>query len=221
MTLQAVCQFEPAEYVNISCWNPNSLVGDSNMGTDNAATENGLLVQIAAGNRDAVASCIDRFGGLVWSLARRFCRNAADAEDAVQEIFMEVWRSAERYNPSIGSEATFISTIARRRLIDKQRRAGRSVKFEPLSSAADADTNDASATQPMELADEVARAQEAMESLNDEQQSALRMSIYEGHSHAEIAKRMDVPLGTVKTNIRRGLIRLRTMLSEESEGGAS
>jgi RNA polymerase sigma-70 factor, ECF subfamily len=183
-------------------------------------SEASILKQIAAGNRDAVALCIDRFGGLVWSLARKFCKNATDAEDAVQEIFTEIWRIAGRFDPQMGTEVTFISTIARRRLIDKQRKAGRTPSIESLSPATK--TEQVNDVQPAEIQEEVNRAQNALASLNDEQQTALRLSIHEGHSHNEIAKRMDVPLGTVKTNIRRGLIRLREMLGTEDEdkGGA-
>lgn len=172
-----------------------------------------LLQQIAAGDRDAVALCIDRFGGLVWSLARKYGQNTNDAEDAVQEIFTEVWRHAGRYDPSLASEATFISTIARRRLIDRQRKTGRTMKFEPLTSATNASA--AAEIESTELEDEVQRAKAALSSLNAEQQNALKLSIYEGYSHGEIAKRMDVPLGTVKTNIRRGLLRLRSMLADD------
>lgn len=178
-----------------------------------ATSESSVLKQIAAGNRDAVTVCIDRFGGLVWSLARKFCRNATDAEDAVQEIFTEIWRIAGRYDPQVGSEATFISTVARRRLIDKQRKAGRTPAHEAFTPATD--TQATTDIQPVEVREEVERAQNAMSSLTEEQQAALRLSIHEGHSHSEIARRMDVPLGTVKTNIRRGLLRLREMLSDD------
>lgn len=179
-----------------------------------------LLEQVAAGTSGAVALCIDRFGGLVWSLARKSCRNLADAEDAVQEIFTEIWRYANRYDPSVASEATFISTIARRRLIDRQRKVGRSPKLEAFSPTTDA--IEAQRIDVAELEDEIQRAKQALDNLSEDQQAALRLSIYEGHSHGEIAKRMDVPLGTVKTNIRRGLMRLREMLSDQNqEGGQS
>src|SRR6476646_5693685 len=78
-----------------------------------------LLARVAAGDPAAVRACLAQFGGLVWSIARRF--EPSDAEDAVQEIFLDVWRSAGSYNPALGSEATFVATITRRRLIDRQR----------------------------------------------------------------------------------------------------
>ena len=84
-----------------------------------------LLERIGRGDRTAVAECIDTYGGLVWSLARQFQANEADAEESVQEIFMEIWTRANRYDAGKASEATFISMLARRRLIDRIRRQQR------------------------------------------------------------------------------------------------
>lgn len=92
-----------------------------------------ILERIAAGEQHAVNECLDRYGNLVWSLARRYLRNAADAEDAVQDIFIDIWSSAGRYDRNIASEVAFISTIARRRLIDKLRKADRRPAWTPLT----------------------------------------------------------------------------------------
>ena len=81
-----------------------------------------ILARVASGDANAVRECIDEFGGLVWAIARRMARTRADAEDAVQEIFIDVWKSAGRFDPAQGSEKVFVSTIARRRLIDRLRR---------------------------------------------------------------------------------------------------
>ncbi|HEY1068798.1 MAG TPA: sigma-70 family RNA polymerase sigma factor, partial [Pirellulales bacterium] len=81
-----------------------------------------LLPRVAAGQPSAVDECLARYGGLVWSLARRHTNNTSDAEDAVQEIFIDLWRSAARFNPQAASEATFVAMIARRRLIDRRRK---------------------------------------------------------------------------------------------------
>ncbi len=84
-----------------------------------------LLPRIAAGDPDAVQACIRRYGGLVWSLALRMSRSREDAEDAVQEIFISLWKSADRFDPSRATEVTFIAMVARRRLIDRRRAAQR------------------------------------------------------------------------------------------------
>ena len=81
-----------------------------------------LLNRVAAGEMAAMQECINQYGGLVWSLARRFSASAADAEDAVQEVFITLWKYASRFDESKGSETTFVSMIARRRLIDRLRR---------------------------------------------------------------------------------------------------
>jgi RNA polymerase sigma factor (sigma-70 family) len=88
-------------------------------------TTQSILERVAAGDTAAVSECLDRYGDLVWSLARRYLRNATDAEDAVQDIFIDIWGSSARYDRNIASEVAFISTSARRRLIDKIRAAER------------------------------------------------------------------------------------------------
>ena len=80
-----------------------------------------VLARVGAGDASAVRDALQRFGGLVWALARRMSANTSDAEDAVQEIFVDVWKSAKKFDPAAGSEATFVAMIARRRLIDRMR----------------------------------------------------------------------------------------------------
>ena len=170
-----------------------------------------ILPRIASGDTSAVAQCMDRYNGLVWSLARQFLGNAAEAEDAVQDVFIAIWSSADRYNPEIASEATFISTITRRRLIDRIRRNGR----RPQTDSLDAD--EAAPIQPavaarLEESAEMAYVERVLDEMPEQHRSILSMSLYEGYSHSEIADRLDIPLGTVKTRVRRGLMRIREQL---------
>ena len=169
-----------------------------------------LLPQIATGDPAAVEAFLKRHSGMVWGLARRFCRNAEDAEDATQEIFVDVWRSAARYDENAGSEVTFLMTIARRRLIDRARRLGRRISADLLE---DPTTIASPATQDkVELHDEVARAHDALEKLRPEQREVLDRALGQGRTHQEIAASIGIPLGTVKSHARRGLIKLREML---------
>jgi len=174
---------------------------------------------VAAGREGAVSECIDRFGGLVWRLTNQLLPARADREDAVQEVFVEVWRSAARYDPSIASEAAFVAVIARRRLIDRARRERTRIAI--TINSGDSDATPAS-TGTLGLAkiggserDDLARCEEsalasaAIARLSREQQDVLRFSFHNGMSHQDIASRMNIPLGTVKTNLRRGLIRIR------------
>lgn len=191
-----------------------------------------VLQRVAAGEQQAIAECIDLFGGLVWHLARRTLPVRADLDDAVQEVFVELWKAAPKYDPAIASERAFVAVIARRRLIDRARRErtriastvnASGVEVEPAgrgpgmrgSAGFDGRSSDQPGT-PVERSEEAALAAAAMRELSPDQQKALRLSLFEGLSHQEIADRLGVPLGTVKTNLRRGLIRIREMLSRTS-----
>ena len=169
------------------------------------------LERIAAGDSGAVQECLDQFGGLVWSIARRWAATSQDAEDAVQEVFLDVWKHAGRFDPTIGSEATFVATIARRRLLDQRRRASRRIAPEPLAEADDvpAETADASA----DLRDEAARVLSALGSLEGARRRVVELSVRDGFSHERIAEALGIPLGTVKSHARRGLMQLRELLS--------
>ncbi len=175
-----------------------------------------ILQRVAGGDSDAVRECTERYGGLVWSLARRWSPTRADAEDAVQDVFVSVWRNAGRFDPTVAKESTFVAMIARRRLIDRMRKAGRrpgEVELNEGSSRAGIDDLGARGV-PAELGEDAARAEAAMRELSEDQQRVLRLSIMHGVSHEKIAAATGMPLGTVKTHIRRGLIKLRGILGE-------
>jgi RNA polymerase sigma-70 factor (ECF subfamily) len=170
-----------------------------------------ILERIAAGDRAAVKECLDAYGDLVWSLARRFLKSQADAEDAVQDIFIDVWSHAQRYDPAKASETTFVATIARRRLIDRLRKQGRRPSEVDIDNVV-LPTEDQPSDQP-ETGVETAIVARALATLRPEQQQAITLSVIEGYSHSDVAEKLQLPLGTVKTHIRRGLIRIREELA--------
>jgi RNA polymerase sigma factor (sigma-70 family) len=177
-----------------------------------------ILKRVAAGDSAAVDECLRQYGGLVWSLARRFSTDHAESEDAVQEVFIDVWRSAHRFDETRGSEATFITTIARRRLIDRHRKRSRQVDTAVMveeSLPAEANGKDR-----LVIAEDVAQARQALEQLRTEERRVSELSSYQGLSQGKIAEATKMPLGTVKTHARRGLIRLREMLSGDSAARA-
>ncbi|MEM6331467.1 MAG: sigma-70 family RNA polymerase sigma factor, partial [Planctomycetota bacterium] len=183
-----------------------------------ATAEQPLLPRIAAGDKHAVAECIDRYGGLVWSLAKRYCGAGADAEDAVQEVFLAVWKNAGRYDAAIASEATFVTMICRRRLIDMLRR-----RRSPGSGPNAEDVEHVAAPAPtpgLELTEEVARVRGFMRQLSQEQQRVLNLGICEGLSQTDIASVTGWPLGTVKSHARRGMQRLRRLVSASDASAA-
>lgn len=177
-----------------------------------------ILQRVAAGDTEAVAACIDRFGSLVWSLARRFLNRATEAEDAVQEIFIELWKSASRFDPSIGSETTFVAMIARRRLIDRQRKLGRRLEREAVSIES-LDLAAPDLLEHIDLRDDAAKATAAIEQLKPQQRCVLQLAVCQGWPHQLVADRLGIPLGTVKTHVRRGLIKVREELA--AQRGAS
>src|SRR6187399_2746476 len=137
-------------------------------------------------------------------------RNTDEAEDAVQEIFLDVWKNAARFDETKSSETTFIAMIARRRLIDRIRFSTRRISADSLDDVllepftrADKD---------MQISLEAQQAAEAMRNLRPEQQQVLRLSIVQGMSHQEIADATGMPIGTVKTHARRGLMQVREFM---------
>lgn len=165
-----------------------------------------LLPRIAAGESAAVKAFIDRYGGLVWSLARRMC--PTEAEDAVQDVFVDLWRNADRFDERVAGEATFVAMIARRRLIDRSRQRARRPANEGFIEDAPAARNDPK----IEVSEEAAIARDAIEQLTPEQQRVIRLTVMQGLTHEETAAATGLPLGTVKTHARRGLMKVREIL---------
>lgn len=174
-----------------------------------------LLPRVAAGDTAAVQQCLERYGPLVWSMVRRSLREDSLAEDAVQEIFIQVWKSANRFDVSKGSERTWITTLTRRRLIDLRRKQAVRGAVENLPDDVSGLPEDG--LQRALLDEEAEEARLAMSQLKPEQQRLLSLSFLDGLSHAEISSQTGIPLGTVKTHLRTGLERLRVLL--QSSGG--
>jgi RNA polymerase sigma-70 factor (ECF subfamily) len=179
-----------------------------------------LLVRAARGDDVAVRECLARFGPVVWGLARRMSPSRADAEDAVQEIFLDLWANGARYDAARASEEAFVAVVARRRLIDRRRRTQRRPVTEPFEDQAGRRVERAELAHDggAERCAEAALAARALGELRPEQREVLRLSVAEGLTHPEIAERTGMPLGTVKAHARRGLIRIRgLLLGEEME----
>ncbi|HEX8289600.1 MAG TPA: sigma-70 family RNA polymerase sigma factor [Pyrinomonadaceae bacterium] len=170
----------------------------------------GILQRIANGDKTAVQDCLNAYSGLIWSLARRMSPNTDDAEDAVQEIFIDIWKNAERFDSSQSSETTFIAMIARRRLIDRLRYSNRRISADSIEDIVVELAN----TSNVELQNcvEAKEAAKALEILRPEQRQVLQLSIIQGLSHQEISDATGMPLGTVKTHARRGLLQVREFL---------
>lgn len=175
-----------------------------------ATTLTPLLPKVASGDAAAFEECLARYGGLVWSLAKRYIGSNTDAEDAVQEVFVAIWKSADRFNPEIASEPTFVTMICRRRLIDMLRRKK---SLPPSTEASDvAEVAAPEVTSGVETTEEVQRVRGFMQKLSDEQRRVLDLAIGEGLTQTQIADLTGWPLGTVKSHARRGIERLRKLV---------
>ncbi len=184
-----------------------------------------LLERIAGGDASAVRPLIDAYGGFVWSIVRaRFpgSQHMSDAEDVVQDVFASIWKDAGRFDPAKGSEKTFIAVIARRRVIDRLRRSGALqesvLESNQLDGQLEAHVDTLAIPGLASRAEDVRKAAQALENLPQPQRMVLRLFIVSGHTHEQISVATGVPLGTVKSHIRRGLARVREeMRAEELE----
>jgi RNA polymerase sigma-70 factor (ECF subfamily) len=171
-----------------------------------------LVGRLAAGDVDAAAELYDRHGARVFALARRILRNDGDAEDVVQEVFSQVWRSASRYDTTRGTVAGWLLVMARTRAIDRLR-ARRITPEARADAPLDSIPGNTVAPSDQVVSDEqAALVRRALEALPGEQRLALELAYFEGLTQSEIADRLATPLGTVKTRIRTALITLRGSL---------
>lgn len=170
--------------------------------------------RMASGDRDAVGDLYDRHARAVYSLALRVLRDEQDAEEVVQEVFAQAWRSAGRFDPTRGAVVAWLLMMTRSRAIDRlrtRRGVGQRVGDDDTLALMPASgvTPDASLLD----AERVGRVRAALSELPVLQRMAIEMAFYEGLSHHEVAERLEQPLGTVKTRIRLGLMKLRDALA--------
>ena len=171
-----------------------------------------VLSQIAAGNQEAVRLCVEKYSGLMWSIVKRYIHSQAEAEEIIQEIFTHVWQHASRYDPDKGDEAVFLATIARRRCIDKLRSNSARPRTESIDSVLD-DVEGMSIQCKQEIQTDSGMVLKKMNQLDEEARRLILLNVMYGYSHGEIASMTGVPLGSVKTHIRRGLNTMKQALN--------
>jgi RNA polymerase sigma-70 factor, ECF subfamily len=172
-----------------------------------------LLAEVAKGDHAAFGVLYDQAAPAVLGIVRRVLRDPAQSEEVMQEVLLEIWRSAARFEPSTGSAVAWIMTMAHRRAVDRvrseQRAAERELRAATASIAYD-EVSDAALTSL-----EHQRVRRCMDGLTDLQRESVTLAYYGGYSYREVAQLLGVAVGTVKTRMRDGLIRLRDCLGVE------
>jgi len=178
------------------------------------AADHSALERMVRGDHDGLAELYDRHGRLVYSLALRILRDTGEAEDVVQEVFSQAWRQASRYESTRGNVVAWLMNLARSRAIDRIR----SRRSRPQPVADDVRTVDVpDMAEPVDeqlaLSSQAAAIRAAVDELSLLQRVAIELAFYEGLTHVDIAERLELPLGTVKTRIRQGLMKLKDRLA--------
>ncbi len=182
-----------------------------------------LMDAIAGGDRAAVTRLFDRHAAVLLAVSRRVLHDADEAEDVLVEVFQEVWTRAGRFDAGRGSPLTYLVTLARSRAIDHKRRLASRPPLRSPDAAGLADRPAAGAgpLQDAAAVEQHARVRAALAALDADQRAAVECAFYDGLTHTEVAERLGKPLGTVKTYIRQGLIRLRAALRTNGDEGGT
>jgi RNA polymerase sigma-70 factor (ECF subfamily) len=180
-----------------------------------ASKDRTALERMARGERDALAELYDRHGQLIYSLALRIVREQADAEDIVQEVFAQAWRQADRYSSVRGNVVAWLLTMTRSRAIDRVRERKSRPEVPPDEAVILGMPDAANLAEDQLIWARQARAlRRALDALPILQRTAIELAFFEGLTHSEISERLELPLGTVKTRIRQGLLRLKGSLTD-------
>ena len=182
-------------------------------------SDEALVALVARGDEDALAELYDRIGRIAYGLALRVLRDERYAEDAVQEAFLQVWRSAATFRAERAKASTWILTLVHRRAVDLVRREERR-QADPLADDADLGQAPEQTEEAAWLRFERERVQSALRQLPDVQREALELAYYGGFSQSELAERLGVPLGTIKSRMFSGLARLRELLDDSAQEGS-
>lgn len=182
---------------------PGGAMGDS---TD------ALLRRTAKGDRDAFAGLYDQLAAPVYGLVRRVLRDPSQSEEVTQEVFLEVWRQAPRFDEGRGAARAWVLTMAHRRAVDRVRSEQSARTREDRVGAASAERDTDVVAEQVQSRAEQERVRAALHALTPLQREAVTLAYYGGHTYREVAELLDTPVGTVKTRLRDGLIRLRDEL---------
>ncbi|MBB5801101.1 RNA polymerase sigma-70 factor (ECF subfamily) [Saccharothrix ecbatanensis] len=183
---------------------------DTHDGSDATAEE--LLSLVARGDDKAFARLYDVVVSRVFSLVRRVVRDHAQSEEVTQEVLVEVWRTAARYDRQRGSALTWVMTMAHRRAVDRVRSAQAATRREDIAARRDVETPFDTVSEQVAARIEQRQVRRCLSTLTDLQRESILLGYFQGYTYPETASVLGIPLGTVKTRMRDGLIRLRDCL---------
>ena len=182
-----------------------------------ASAELGRLLKLSSrGDQEAFARLYDATSARVFGLAVRIIRDPAQAEEVAQEAYLEIWRTASRFDPAKGSAQAWMLTIVHRKSVDRVRSAEASTRRDTTYELRNQTVDHDSTADAAHASLEARRVRNAMESLTAAQREALELAYFGGYTHTEVASMLDLPVGTAKTRIRDGLIRLRDTIGVTS-----
>ncbi|MEJ7743175.1 MAG: ECF RNA polymerase sigma factor SigK [Nocardioidaceae bacterium] len=173
-----------------------------------------LLTLVASGDQEAFAAFYDATSRTIFGITLSVLRNRAQAEEVTQEVYVDAWRFAGRFDAAQGSPTAWLNTIAHRKAVDRVRSTERTTQREQREFEADTRPPAADTSDLVVAADEGQRVRSALSQLPEAQRTAVQLAYFEGRSHSEVAEHLQVPLGTVKTRIRDAMKRLRKQLGE-------
>jgi RNA polymerase sigma-70 factor (ECF subfamily) len=175
-----------------------------------SADVDGLVLRVAQGDQLALKSLYDRTAAKLYGICRRVTGDESEAQDVLQEVFVLIWRKASRFDPAKASAITWLATLARNKAVDRVR--ARRQSTAPLEEADQVASDDPSQLDVIESAQDARRLTRCLEELDERARSMIRTAFFDGATYPELAQREGVPLATMKSWIRRGLIRLRGCL---------
>lgn len=177
-----------------------------------------LLKQIGQGNRQSFEALYDRFSGVLFSTAYRVVNNQEAAEDVLQDVFVQIWEKAPLYDPARGRPMTWAVTLTRNKAIDRLRSTQRRFRMQDdvqRQSEADEQFDDRSAFDAIVAGEKSLLVRAAVLKLSKDQREAIELAFFSSLTQAEIAERLNEPLGTIKARIRRGMAKLKEAISPE------
>ncbi|MEM9925701.1 MAG: sigma-70 family RNA polymerase sigma factor [Cyanobacteria bacterium P01_D01_bin.50] len=188
-------------------WQPESDMSLSNQ------TESELFQALQAGDLSALGAIYDRYGEAVYRLALRILGDATEAEDLTQEIFLAFWRTS-KYDPNRGTMIVYLLTMTRSRAINRLHQKRSQQKLLQRCQRSIPTHGESNLMEKVSLGEISQRIGEALQEIPAPQQQVLKMAYYEGLSQSEITQKLNIPLGTVKTRTRQGLLKLRKLLKD-------